>query len=125
MNKQQLADELSNRVGGVSRGQAEKVLEEFTHIVTERLIADEDVTLAGFGAFSSRKRKGRIGVNPRNIKEQIEIPSVKVAKFKPGKNLKDALKRAGRAPMHEAPAETPESATDEPAPEAPEEENQI
>ncbi|PIR66557.1 MAG: DNA-binding protein [Parcubacteria group bacterium CG10_big_fil_rev_8_21_14_0_10_36_14] len=104
MNKQQLADELSGRVGGVSRAQTEKMLEELTRVITERLIAGEDITIAGFGAFSSRKRKGRIGVNPRNIKEQIEIPSVKVAKFKPGKNLKDALKRSDRTPMPENPS---------------------
>jgi len=48
--------------------------------------------LTGFGAFSARTRKGRIGVNPRNIEEKITIPPVKVAKFKAGKNLKDSLK---------------------------------
>ncbi|MFA5133540.1 MAG: HU family DNA-binding protein [Patescibacteria group bacterium] len=95
MNKTQLAQALSEKVGGVSKAQAEKVLDEMTKLITENLIKGEEVVLAGFGAFSSRKRKGRIGVNPRNVKEQIEIPSVLVAKFKAGKNLKDALKKSG------------------------------
>jgi len=94
MNKIQLAQELSDRIGGMSRAQAEKLLEEFTKLITQKLIAGDEVVLAGFGAFSARKRKGRIGVNPRNVKEQINIPSVIVAKFKPGKNLKDALKKS-------------------------------
>ncbi|MEK7072789.1 MAG: HU family DNA-binding protein, partial [Patescibacteria group bacterium] len=55
----------------------------------------------GFGAFSARKRKGREGINPRNPSEKITIPSVVVAKFKAGKNLKEALK----APHSEVKAE--------------------
>ena len=98
MNKQQLAEELGNKVAGISRAQAEKMLDLMTRIITEKLRAGEDVIFAGFGAFSSRKRKGRIGVNPRNVNEKIEIPDTLVAKFKPGKNLKDSLKRAGQMP---------------------------
>ena len=60
--------------------------------IVEKLKQGQEVTLTGFGAFSARTRKGRIGVNPRNISEKIEIPPVKVAKFKAGKNLKEALK---------------------------------
>ena len=51
-----------------------------------------DVTLTGFGTFSARRRKGRVGVHPRNPQEAIDIPSVVVAKFKSGKRLKDVLK---------------------------------
>jgi len=109
MNKIQLAQELSDRIGGMSRAQAEKLLEEFTKLVTEKLISGDEVVLAGFGAFSARKRKGRVGVNPRNIKEQINIPSVVVAKFKPGKNLKDALKKSGQEPAVETPEVTENS----------------
>jgi len=107
MNKTQLAQALSEKVGGVSKAQAEKILDELTRLITENLIKGEEVVLAGFGAFSSRKRKGRIGVNPRNVKEQIEIPSVLVAKFKAGKNLKDALKKTGS----NAPTETENNGT--------------
>ena len=49
--------------------------------------------VAGFGTFSARERKGRIGVNPQNPSEKIQIPEVRVPKFKAGKNLKDALKK--------------------------------
>lgn len=106
MNKTGLAHALSEKVGGVSRSQAEKLLDELTKLITQKLIAGEEVVLAGFGAFSSKKRKGRTGVNPRNVKQAIQIPSVKVAKFKPGKNLKDALKKSDHvtaAPIHSAP----------------------
>lgn len=95
MNKTQLAHSLSEKVAGVSKAQAEKILDEMTKLITVNLIKGEEVVLAGFGAFSSKKRKGRVGVNPRNVKEAITIPAVTVAKFKPGKNLKDALKKGG------------------------------
>lgn len=91
MNKAGLIDVISQKVG-ISKKEAEEALDTLTNTITDKLKAGEEVTLTGFGAFSARTRKGRIGVNPRNINEKIEIPSVKVAKFKAGKNLKEALK---------------------------------
>ena len=52
----------------------------------------EEVVLTGFGAFSVKARAARTGVNPQNPTEKIQIPTVKVPKFKAGKSLKDALK---------------------------------
>lgn len=92
MNKAHLVDVIAQKVG-ISKRQAEAALDCLTETITERIKTGEEVTLTGFGAFSSRVRKGRIGVNPRNISEQIEIPPVRVAKFKAGKNLKEALKK--------------------------------
>ena len=53
----------------------------------------EEVVLTGFGAFSVKQRAARTGVNPQNPSEKIQIPAVKVPKFKSGKALKDALKQ--------------------------------
>jgi DNA-binding protein HU-beta len=49
------------------------------------------VTLVGFGTFSVGRRKARVGRNPQTGKE-IKIPARKVAKFAPGKALRDAVK---------------------------------
>ena len=107
MNKAQLAQTLNEKLPFISKAQAERLLDELTAIITAKMKAGEEVVLAGFGAFSSRKRKGRVGVNPRNTGEKINIPSVLVAKFKAGKNLKDAMKKSGN------------ESTQEPAPEQP------
>lgn len=104
MNKTQLAQTLSEKMSGISCAQTERLLDEMTKTITAKLTAGEEVVFAGFGAFSSKKRKGRVGVNPRNTKEAINIPSVTVAKFKPGKNLKDALKKSDRPAAPAAPA---------------------
>lgn len=91
MNKDELSNAIADKVG-ISKKQALDVLDYLTEIITNTIKEGGEVTLTGFGTFSARQRKGRIGVNPRNTSEKIEIPSVLVAKFKAGKNLKEALK---------------------------------
>jgi len=91
MNKDELSNIIADRIG-ISKKQALDILDLLTDTITTKIKEGGEVTLTGFGTFSARKRKGRIGVNPRNTSEKIEIPSVLVAKFKAGKNLKDALK---------------------------------
>jgi DNA-binding protein HU-beta len=101
MNKATLAEKIADRVG-ISKMQAEEALNKFVEITVSELTQGGEVTLAGFGTFSARKRKGREGINPRNPQEKITIPSVVVAKFKAGKNLKDALKGRGKPAMTES-----------------------
>lgn len=91
MNKAELAFRISEKLD-VPKKLAENFVESFEEIVTKTLINDGEVTIAGFGTFSARVRRGRAGVNPQNPSEKIQIPSVKVPKFKAGKSLKDALK---------------------------------
>jgi nucleoid DNA-binding protein len=53
-------------------------------------------------------RSSRMGVNPQNPSERIQIPAVTIPKFKAGKGLKDALKAApateATTPAQEQPA---------------------
>jgi len=91
MNKAELAARIADKTN-VPKKQAEEFVEAFQQIVTRTLMDDGQVTIAGFGTFSARTRKGRIGVNPQNPSEKIEIPPVVVPKFKAGKALKDSLK---------------------------------
>jgi DNA-binding protein HU-beta len=91
MNKADLALRIAEKCD-VSKKLGEDFVAAFEEIVTRALVNGEEVTIAGFGTFSSRMRKGRIGVNPQKPSEKIEIPSVTVPKFKAGKALKDTLK---------------------------------
>jgi len=91
MNKADLAQALAEKLS-ISKREAEDMLNAFTALVTETLKKDEEVVLTGFGAFSSKTRAARTGVNPQNPTQKIQIPAVKVPKFKAGKALKDALK---------------------------------
>ncbi|OGY80060.1 MAG: hypothetical protein A3B74_05430 [Candidatus Kerfeldbacteria bacterium RIFCSPHIGHO2_02_FULL_42_14] len=91
MHKSDLIEALAERTG-LSKKQVESFLEAFQVFVIEKLKAKEEITLTGFGTFSAKTRGSRMGVNPQNPSQKIQIPEVVVPKFKAGKALKDALK---------------------------------
>lgn len=92
MNKAQLIDKINESVN-LNKKQIEQVINTITNTIIEELKKDNKVTIAGFGTFLSRVRYARGGVNPRKPSEKITIPAVKVAKFKTGYRLKQALKK--------------------------------
>jgi DNA-binding protein HU-beta len=91
MNKVGLVEKIVEETG-VSRRQASQMLETMLDTIVEELKKGNQVKLPGFGTFLTRTRHARGGVNPQNPEERIQIPEVKVAKFRTGKSLKDALK---------------------------------
>lgn len=91
MNKATLIDKLSEKAQ-VSKKQATDLLEGLVELIIDELKAGNEVTITGFGTFMAKSRHARGGVNPQKPNERIQIPEVKVAKFKTGKTLKDALK---------------------------------
>jgi DNA-binding protein HU-beta len=91
MNKAELIAKLAEKVG-LSKKQTGDVIEAFVDTVIEALQGGNEVTIAGFGSFSARERAGRMGVNPQNPSEKMEIAPVTVPKFKAGTGLKKALK---------------------------------
>ena len=98
MNKAELAAKIADQLG-VAKKMGEDVVALFEDIITKELVAGGEVTIAGFGTFSAKERRGRLGVNPQNPTEKIQIPSVIVPKFKAGKGLKDALKAKKEPPL--------------------------
>lgn len=76
---------------GITKAAAEKALNSFIGAVIDALGKGDKVTLVGFGTFSVAKRAAREGRNPRTG-EKITIPAAKVAKFKPGSKLREAVK---------------------------------
>ncbi len=91
MNKAELAQAMAEKLN-VSKRESEDMLNAFVELVTDTIKKGGEVVLTGFGAFSAKQRAARTGVNPQNPSEKIQIPAVKVPKFKAGKALKDALK---------------------------------
>ena len=97
MNKIELAEKMAEKLG-VTKKQAEDMLNAFEEVVTETLKQGGEVTLTGFGTFMTKHREARMGVNPQKPGEKIQIPAVTVPKFKAGKSLKDALKMMSTTP---------------------------
>lgn len=91
MNKAELAEKLVEKTG-LPKQQVENLVDSLLETITQTLKSGEEVTLTGFGAFMAKRREARMGVDPRNPSQKIQIPAVTIPKFKAGKNLKDALK---------------------------------
>ena len=51
----------------------------------------QEVSIAGLGIFSAKMREARTARNPRTG-ESIEVPAMRVPKFRAAKGLKDAVK---------------------------------
>ena len=61
-------------------------------VVGEALAQREDVTIVGFGRFTTKRRMARSGRNPRTG-EALEIPEATVPVFKASKILRNAVDR--------------------------------
>lgn len=91
MNKSELVDAIASG-SGLTKADASRVLETFTSTITDALKNGDDVVIPGFGSFSRGDRSARTGRNPQTGKV-IQIAASKVAKFKAGKNLKEAVQK--------------------------------
>ena len=89
MNKGELIDAIAS-AAGITKAQAGKALDGFIDSVTDTLKKGDKITLPGFGTFSIGERGARTGRNPQTGKE-IQIEAKKVAKFKAGKKLSEAV----------------------------------
>ncbi len=90
MNKQALAEAVHEKIGG-TKADAERAVETVFDSITSALKKGDDVSVAGFGIFSAKMRAARTARNPRTG-ETIDVPAMKVPKFKAGKALKEAVK---------------------------------
>ena len=92
MKSSTLIEALSARLG-ISRAEAEKVIDSLVGIISETLKQGEKVAITNFGCFYVHTQKGRIGVHPRNF-GKIQIAPVNVAKFRAGEGLKAAVRQS-------------------------------
>ncbi len=91
MNKAELVEAIA-KDAKITKSQAQDALDSFTKNVVKTLKKGNKVTLVGFGTFSTSKRAARTGRNPQTGKP-IRIPARRVARFAPGKALKDSVRR--------------------------------
>jgi len=89
MNKEDLVKEVAKVVN--TKKEAQAALDCVFSSITKALKKKDTVTLVGFGTFKVGQRKARKGRNPQTGKE-IEIRAKTVAKFVPGKALKNAVR---------------------------------
>jgi len=78
---------------GLSRTESSELVESVIDHVSEALLRGEQVKLAGFGTFSLRDKKERMGRNPKTGKE-VPITSRRVLVFKPSQILRERVDSA-------------------------------
>jgi DNA-binding protein HU-beta len=91
INKAELVEKIHEHLGG-TKVQAERVMDLVIDTLTDALKRGDDVSIAGLGIFTTATRKARTARNPRTG-ETIQVPSMRVPKFRPAKSLKDAVKK--------------------------------
>ncbi|KMY50033.1 HU family DNA-binding protein [Peribacillus loiseleuriae] len=74
-----------------TQADAKKAVDAWIEIISTTLAKEEKIQLVGFGTFEVRDRAARTGRNPQTG-EEIQIAASKVPAFKPGKELKEAVK---------------------------------
>ena len=91
MNKTELIEKIAAGAG-LSKADAKKALDATVDAIESALTRGDKIQLIGFGTFSVNERPAREGVNPRTG-EKVTIAAKKVAKFKAGAELADAVNK--------------------------------
>lgn len=92
MTKRDLVVRISNETGLVQQ-QVLEVVQKTLDFISESLTRRETVELRNFGVFEVKVRKARIGRNPNAPEKDVPIPPRAVVKFKPGKEMREAVLR--------------------------------
>jgi DNA-binding protein HU-beta len=90
MNKASIADKVQETIG-CTKADAERAVETMVDSIVGELKKEGEVSIAGLGIFSSKMRPARKGRNPRTG-ETIQVPAMRVPKFRAAKSLKEAVK---------------------------------
>lgn len=90
MNKAGIVDAIHMKLGG-TKVQAEEVVDAMLESIVGTLKKGEEVSIAGLGIFSVKKRAARTARNPRTG-EAVQVKAMNVPKFRAAKALKDAVK---------------------------------
>jgi len=87
MNKSDLIEEVARVT--CAKKEAKDAVNALISVIKQALRKNDRVVISGFGTFSVRARKPRVGRNPRTGQE-IKISAKRVVKFKPAKEILEA-----------------------------------
>jgi len=90
MTKRDLVVRISEETGLVQQQVLVVVQKTLDHI-SEAVAGGTTVELRNFGVFEVKVRKARIGRNPNRPETDVPIPRRAVVKFKPGKEMREAV----------------------------------
>lgn len=90
MTKRDIVVAISAETGMVQQDVA-KIVQRTLELIRQAVTEGKTVELRNFGVFEVKVRKARIGRNPNAPEKDVHIPPRSVVKFKPGKEMRDAV----------------------------------
>lgn len=90
MTKRDLVVLISEETGLVQQQVLQVVQRTLDHI-SDAMAEGRNVELRNFGVFEVKVRKARVGRNPNRPETDVPIPRRAVVKFKPGKEMREAV----------------------------------
>ena len=114
LTRADLTDAVYRRVG-LSRSESAALVESVLDEICDALVRGETVKLSSFGSFVVRKKGQRIGRNPNRPETDVPIPQRAVVKFKPGKEMREAVLKLSPDQIQ---ASAPETEEDSESPQA-------
>ena len=93
MTKSELIARLAEQNPTLYHRDIERLVNTVFDTITTALVEGNRVELRGFGAFSIRERKARLGRNPRTG-EAVNVDAKRMPFFKMGKGMKERLNRS-------------------------------
>ncbi|MGB1398777.1 MAG: integration host factor subunit beta [Candidatus Puniceispirillaceae bacterium] len=93
MTKSELIARLAELNPSLYHRDLEQLVNTVFDTITEALENGDRVELRGFGAFSLRERKARVGRNPRTG-ESVHVDAKTVPSFKMGKGMRERLNKS-------------------------------
>ncbi len=114
MTKRDLVVRISEETGLVQQTVLD-IVQKTLDYIAEAVAQGKKVELRNFGVFEVKIRRARVGRNPNSPATDVRIPPRAVVKFKPGKEMRDAVLKL--TPEGGSPASAPPTApTPTPAP---------
>ncbi len=90
MTKRDLVVRISDATGLVQQDVL-NVVQRTLDYISESVTKGQKVELRNFGVFEVKVRKARVGRNPNAPAADVPIPPRAVVKFKPGKEMREAV----------------------------------
>jgi len=91
INKKELIEIIANEQDQLPYKDIELSVKTIIESMIDSLTKGKRIEIRGFGSFSLRYRKSRVGRNPKSG-ESVNIDERYVPHFKPGKDLKEKVK---------------------------------
>ncbi len=90
MTKRDLVMQISEETGMVQQDVL-SIVQQTLDRISAAVAKGKTVEIRNFGVFEVKVRKARIGRNPNRPETDVPIPQRAIVKFKPGKEMREAV----------------------------------